>query len=202
MMCQLQNLTIEVVSLLLDGLTCLEQWPDHGNQLGAILDQSRTVRTLNLARPITRPTFLSRPRIWFSRSRLILTSNARLASSALTEWLSRSLTRTSLNQPVCMMRAMPAASLRSLLLICILSTAFAWRASIQITGRPSCLSSVHSHVAVGPVSRPIRTAPGAFNLTNAAIASGSESTTPSRTIDPSWFTTQIDVCFNDTSSPT
>ena len=37
-----------------------------------------------------------RPRIWFSRSRLILTSNARLASSALTAWLSRSLTRTSL----------------------------------------------------------------------------------------------------------
>jgi transposase len=61
-----------------------------------------------------------------------------------------------------------------------LSTALAWRASIQITGRPSCLSSVHSHVAVGPVSRPIRTAPGAFDLTNAAIASGSESTTPSR----------------------
>src|SRR5262249_13961061 len=54
------------------------------------------VETLNLARPITRPTFLSRPRIWFSRSRLILTSNARLASGALTEWLSRCLTRTSL----------------------------------------------------------------------------------------------------------
>jgi hypothetical protein len=35
----------------------------------------------------------------------------------------------------------------------------------------------------------------------AAIASGSESTTPSRTTDPTWFTTQIDVCFNDTSSP-
>ena len=67
-----------------------------------------------------------------SRSRLILTSNARLASSALTEWLSISLTCTSLNQPVCMMRAIPIASLRSLLLICILSTALAWRASIQI----------------------------------------------------------------------
>src|SRR5215475_4842627 len=101
---------------------------------------------------------------------LDLTSNARLASSALTEWLSRSLTRTSLNQPVCMMRAIPAASLRSLLLICILSTAWAWRASMQITGRPSRLSSVHSHVAVGPVSRPTRIAPGAFDLTNAAIA--------------------------------
>src|SRR5262245_61420257 len=39
MTCQLQNLTIEIVSLLLDGLTCLEQRPDRGNQLGAILDQ-------------------------------------------------------------------------------------------------------------------------------------------------------------------
>jgi hypothetical protein len=57
------------------------------------------------------------------------------------------------------MRAIPAASLRSLLLICILSTAWAWRASMQITGRPSRLSSVHSHVAVGPVSRPTRIAP-------------------------------------------
>src|SRR6516165_2570413 len=36
---------------------------------------ARTAKTLNLARPITRPTFLSRPRIWFSRSRLIFTSN-------------------------------------------------------------------------------------------------------------------------------
>src|SRR5215475_14168374 len=101
-----------------------------------------------------------------------------------------------------MMRAMPAASLRSLLLICILSTALAWRASIQITGRRNRLSSVHSYVAVGPVSRPTRTAPGAFDLTNAVTASGSESTTPSRTTDPIRFTTQIDVCFNDTSSPT
>src|SRR5215469_10038340 len=78
----------------------------------SISSSARTAKTLNFARPITRPTFLSRPRIGFSRSRLILTSNARLASSALTEWLSRSLTRTSLNQPVYMMRAMPAASLR------------------------------------------------------------------------------------------
>ncbi len=73
---------------------------------------------------------------------------------------------------------------------------------MQITGRPSRLSSVHNHVVVGPVSRPIRTIPGAFDLTNAAIASGSESTTLSCTIVPVWFTTQIDVCFNDTSSPT
>ena len=44
------------------------------------------------ARPMTRPRFLRRPRTWFSRSRLILTSSARLASSALTEWLSISWT--------------------------------------------------------------------------------------------------------------
>src|SRR5207245_1936495 len=37
--CQLQNLAIEIVGLLLDGLTCLEQRPDHSDQLGTILDQ-------------------------------------------------------------------------------------------------------------------------------------------------------------------
>ena len=51
-------------------------------------------------------------------------------------------------QPVCMMQAIPIASLRSFLLICILSKALAWRGSIQITGRPSSLSSVHSQVDV------------------------------------------------------
>jgi hypothetical protein len=42
---------------------------------------------------------------------------------------------------------------------------------MQITGRPSRLSSVHNQVVVGPVSMPIRTVPGAFDLTNKAIAS-------------------------------
>src|SRR5258708_4880221 len=37
--CQLENLTIEIVGLLLDGLTCLEQRPDHSDQLGTVLDQ-------------------------------------------------------------------------------------------------------------------------------------------------------------------
>src|SRR5438105_12774508 len=37
--CQLENLTIEIVSLLLDGLTCLEQRPDHSDHLGTIRDQ-------------------------------------------------------------------------------------------------------------------------------------------------------------------
>jgi hypothetical protein len=74
--------------------------------------------------------------------------------------------------------------------------------SIQIIGTPRRLSSVHSHVAVGPLSSPTRTAFGALDRTNAAITSGSEPTTPSRTIDPVSLTTQIEVCFNDTSSPT
>jgi hypothetical protein len=33
---------------------------------------------LNFARPMTRPRFFNRPRIWFSRSRFIPTSKARL----------------------------------------------------------------------------------------------------------------------------
>src|SRR5215472_10728651 len=37
--CQFQNLTIEIVGLLLDGLTCLEQRPDHSDQVGTLLDQ-------------------------------------------------------------------------------------------------------------------------------------------------------------------
>ena len=57
----------------------------------SINSSARTAKTLNLARPMTRPRFFRRPRTWFSRSRLILTSSARLASSALTEWLSTSL---------------------------------------------------------------------------------------------------------------
>src|SRR5438876_10300041 len=54
-----------------------------------------------------------------------------------------------------MIRAIPNASLRSLLLICIFNTALACRASIQMTGNPRALVSVHNHVDVGPVSRPI-----------------------------------------------
>ena len=39
---------------------------------------ARTANTFILARPMTSPKFLSSPRIWFSTSRLILTSRARL----------------------------------------------------------------------------------------------------------------------------
>jgi hypothetical protein len=100
------------------------------------------------------------------------------------------------------MRAIPNASLRSLLLICILSAAFACRASMQITGSPRCLSSLQSQVAVGPVSSPTRRAPAAFARTNSAIASGSDTTIFSLMILPFPSTTQIAVCFNDTSNPT
>src|SRR5213082_1239055 len=37
--CQLQNLTIEIVDLLLDSLTCLQQRSNHCDQLGTIRDQ-------------------------------------------------------------------------------------------------------------------------------------------------------------------
>jgi len=40
-----------------------------------------------------------------------------------------------------------------------------------------------------------------LSISERSVASGSIDT-PSRTTDPTWFTTQIDVCFNDTSSPT
>jgi hypothetical protein len=73
-----------------------------------------------------------------------------------------------------MMRAMPTASLRSLLLICIFKAALACLASMQMTGSPILFNSVHSHVDVAPVSSPIRATCGAFDLMNAAIASGSE----------------------------
>src|SRR5258708_14409607 len=37
--CQLEYLTIEILGLLLDGLTCLEHRPDHIAQLVTVLDQ-------------------------------------------------------------------------------------------------------------------------------------------------------------------
>jgi hypothetical protein len=94
---------------------------------------------------------------------------------------------------------MPAASFRSLLLICIFRTAFACLASMQITGNPILFSSVYNHVDVAPLSSPIRTTCGACNLMNVAIASGSDATTPSRSTFPVRSTMQIEVSFSDTS---
>ena len=45
---------------------------------------------------------------------------------------------------------------------------------MQMTGKPSALSSCQSQVVVGPVSSPMRWAPTAFALRNVAIAKGSE----------------------------
>jgi hypothetical protein len=64
----------------------------------------------------------------------------------------------------CMIRAMPKASLRSLLLICIFKAAFACLASMQITGSSILLSSVLSHVDVAPVSSPMRATWGALRF--------------------------------------
>jgi hypothetical protein len=91
---QFHNLAVKLTDLLLDGSARFKQRSDRSYQPGrpSINSSARTAKTLNLARPMTRPRFLRRPRTWFSRSRLILTSSARLASSALTEWLSISWT--------------------------------------------------------------------------------------------------------------
>ena len=58
------------------------------------------------------------------------------------------------------------------------------------------------HVAVAPDSKPTRFTPGACAAMNAAIASGSDTTTPSLTTVPSLSTTQTLVVFSDTSNPT
>src|SRR5260221_5278282 len=42
--CQLENLTIEIVGLLLDGLTCLEQRPDHSDHF--VSSRRRHTRSL------------------------------------------------------------------------------------------------------------------------------------------------------------
>ena len=63
-------------------------------------------------------------------------------------------------------------------------------------------SDVTTTVDVGPVSSPIRATCGACDLMNTAIASGSDATTPSRSIFPVRSTMQIAVSFSDTSSPT
>ncbi|WP_176721926.1 hypothetical protein [Bradyrhizobium sp. LMTR 3] len=73
--------------------------------------------------------------------------------------------------------------------------------AIQMTGSPSLFNSVHSHVDVAPVSSPIRATYGAFDLMNAAIASGSERTMPSRNLSRQ-INNADRVSFRETSSPT
>ena len=75
---QLVDLTIEIVDLLLDSRARLEQWPDRSHQFRTIFDQRLGAHgeDIELGAADDEPRFLSRPRTWFSRPRLILTSNA------------------------------------------------------------------------------------------------------------------------------
>src|SRR4030081_3277452 len=177
---QFCNLTVKLPDLLLDGIARFEQRPERSHQLRTILDQLLG----SYSEDIERATSDHETEVLEKVAHLVLEIALDLDQQCSTPQQCSDrvavdiLTCTSLNQPVCMMRAIPIASLRSLLLICILRTALAWRASMQTTGRPRRLSSVHSHVDVGPVSRPMRTASGAFDFRNTEISPGSESTTP------------------------
>jgi hypothetical protein len=64
------------------------------------------------------------------------------------------------------------------------SAALACLASMQMIGNRILLNSVHSHVDVGPASRPMRATCGACDLTNAAMSCGCDATVPSRMIFP------------------
>jgi hypothetical protein len=86
---------------------------------------------------MTRPNVFSTPRIWFSISQRMRTSRVRVASPARTAWLASALMWTWRNQPVRTNWAMPAASLRSVLVSITFKPALACRASMQNTGSPS-----------------------------------------------------------------
>src|SRR3974377_102699 len=109
----------------------------------------------------TRPNVFRTPRTQFFSVVTCDTSCARTTRSVRTAWQSRPLTETSPSQPTPMICASPNASLASVLLTFSDSAALAWRASTQITGRPTAFNSWNSHVDSCPLSSPIRTAFGA-----------------------------------------
>ena len=164
---QFHNLAVKLIDLLLDGIARFEQRSDRSYQLRTARDQLLGSH----GEDIELGTADHQAEVFEKAASMVLEialdpDQQRPARQQRPDRVAVDiLDGTSSNQPVCMMRAIPIASLRSLLLICILSTALAWRASMQITGRPSRLSSVHTHVDVGPVSRPMRTASGAFDRT-------------------------------------
>ena len=164
---QLHNLAIKLTDLLLDGIAGFEQRPDRSHQLRTALDQflGSHGKDIELGSADDEAEILEKAADMVLEIALDLHQQGP-ARQQRSDRVAVDILDVHLLEPaVCIMRAIPIASLRSLLLICILSTALAWRASMQITGRPSCLSSVHSQVDVGPVSRPMRIAPGAFDLT-------------------------------------
>src|SRR5437660_7452492 len=198
--CQLQNLTIEIVGLLLDGLTCLEQRPNHSHQLGTIFAQFLGSH----GKDIELGTADHETDVLEQATDLVLEITLDLdqqgpARQQRPNRMAIEVLDAHLLEPAGLHDAGDAGSIVAVTLIDLHLKHRLGMARIDTDHRQP--KSLDSHVAVGPVSRPTRTAPGAFNLTNAAIASGSDSTTPSRTTDPTWFTTQIDVRFNDTSSP-
>ena len=124
---QFHNLAVKLTNLLLDGIACFQQRSDGSYQFRTALDQlfGSHGKDIELGTADYQAEIFEKATNMVLEIALDLDQQRRLASSALTEWLSISLTCTFLNQPVCMMRAIPIASLRSLLLICILSTALA-----------------------------------------------------------------------------
>src|SRR6188472_92001 len=80
--------------------------------------------------------------------------------------------------------------------------AWAWRASMQITGRPAAFNACQSHVDVGPLSRPILDACGARVRMNEIRAPGSDGTSASVTTCPQLFKTQTEVFRSETSRAT
>jgi hypothetical protein len=164
---QLHNFAVKLTDLLPDGIARIEQRSDPSYQLRTALDQllGSHGKDIELGTTDDETEVLEKAANMVLEIALDLDQQRPAGQQRPDRVAVDILNCTSLNQPVCMIRAIPIASLRSLLLICILSTALACRASIQITGRPSRLSSVHSQVDVGPVSRPMRTASGAFDLT-------------------------------------
>src|SRR3546814_2561095 len=93
-------------------------------------------------------------------------------------WLSSLLTATSRYHPTRTSSARPRAAFSSLMFMRTDSAAWAWRASMQTTGRPVRLSSCQSQLDIAPVSRPTRSALGAFLATTAARTPGSDFTRP------------------------
>src|SRR6516225_893627 len=80
--------------------------------------------------------------------------------------------------------------------------AWAWRASMQITGRPAAFNACQSHVDVGPLSRPILDACGARARMKEIRAPGSDGTSASVTTRPKLFKTQTEIFRSETSKAT
>ena len=113
---QPHRLAIEIGNLLGDGRAYFQQWPDYGSESRVVLDQLRGTRgkCVHLRPADNKSEVLEKP------TDLVLDVSFDLNEQSSTN--EKGLDGV-------------AASLRSLLLICIISAAFACRASIR---RPAC----------------------------------------------------------------